>query len=138
MAIIAQILFIILTATALYLFSKNLLLIRRNILIGKAGFVNDQKARRWKNVFLLALGQKKMFKKPIVAILHLILYVGFIIINIELLEIMADGILGTHRIFESYFEKFELASLYNFIINSFEILAALVFVACIVFLVRRN
>jgi ferredoxin len=138
MAIIAQILFIILTATALYLFSKNLLLIRRNILIGKAGFVNDQKVRRWKNVFLLALGQKKMFKKPIVAILHLILYVGFIIINIELLEIMADGILGTHRIFESYFEKFELASLYNFIINSFEILAALVFVACIVFLVRRN
>ena len=138
MAIIAQILFIILTATALFLFSKNLLLIRRNILIGKAGFVNDQKVRRWKNVFLLALGQKKMFKKPIVAILHLILYVGFIIINIELLEIMADGILGTHRIFESYFEKFELASLYNFIINSFEILATLVFVACIVFLVRRN
>ena len=138
MAIIAQILFIILTATALYLFSKNLLLIRRNILIGKAGFVNDQKARHWKNVFLLALGQKKMFKKPIVAILHLILYVGFIIINIELLEIMADGILGTHRIFESYFEKFELASLYNFIINSFEILAALVFVACFIFLVRRN
>jgi ferredoxin len=138
MAIIAQILFTILTITALYLFGKNLLKIRRNILIGKAGFANDQKARRWKNVFLLALGQKKMFKKPIVAILHLIIYVGFIIINIELLEIMADGILGTHRIFESYFEKFELASLYNFIINSFEILAALVFVACIIFLVRRN
>jgi len=138
MAIIAQILFIILTATALSLFGKNLLKIRRNILIGKAGFWNDQKARRWKNVFLLALGQKKMFKKPIVAILHLIVYVGFIIINIELLEIIADGILGTHRIFESYFEKFELASLYNFIINSFEILAALVFVACILFLARRN
>ena len=138
MAIIAQILFIILTATALFLFGKNLLKIRRNILIGKAGFANDQKARRWKNVFLLALGQKKMFKKPIVAILHLILYVGFIIINIELLEIMADGILGTHRIFETFFKQFELASLYNFIINSFEILAALVFVACIIFLVRRN
>ena len=138
MAVIAQILFIILTVTALYLFGKNLLKIRRNILIGKAGFANDQKARRWKNVFLLALGQKKMFKKPIVAILHLILYVGFIIINIELLEIMADGILGTHRIFETYFKQFGLASLYNFIINSFEILAALVFVACIIFLVRRN
>jgi len=138
MAVIAQILFIILTATALYLFGKNLLKIRRNILIGKARFVNDQKAKRWKNVFLLALGQKKMFKKPIVAILHLILYVGFIIINIELLEIMADGILGTHRIFETYFEQFELASLYNFIINSFEILAALVFLACVVFLIRRN
>ena len=138
MAIIAQILFTILTITALYLFGKNLLKIRRNILIVKAGFLNDQKARRWKNVFLLALGQKKMFKKPIVAILHLILYVGFIIINIELLEIMADGVLGTHRIFETYFEQFGLASLYNFIINSFEILAALVFVACIIFLARRN
>lgn len=138
MAIIAQILFIFLTGTALYLFSKHLLKIRRNILIGKAGFANDQKAKRWKNVFLLALGQKKMFKKPIVAILHIILYVGFVIINIELLEIMADGILGTHRIFETYFEKFELASLYNFIINSFEILAALVLVACIIFLARRN
>jgi ferredoxin len=138
MAIIAQILFIILTATALYLFSKNLLKIRRNFLIGKAGFVNDQKAKRWKNVFLLALGQKKMFKKPIVAILHIILYVGFIIINIELLEIMADGLLGTHRIFESYFEKMDAISIYNFVINSFEILAALVFVACIIFLARRN
>ena len=138
MSIIGQILFIILTATALSLFGKNLLKIRRNILIGKTDFLNDQKIRRWKNVILLALGQKKMFKKPIVAILHLILYVGFIIINIELLEIMADGILGTHRIFESYFEKFGLASLYNFIINSFEILAAMVFVACILFLARRN
>ena len=138
MAIIAQILFTILTITALYLFGKNLLKIRRNILIGKAGFLNDQKARRWKNVFLLALGQKKMFKKPIVAILHLILYVGFIIINIELLEIMADGVLGTHRIFETYFEQFGLASLYNFIINSFEILAALVFVACIIFFGKKK
>lgn len=138
MAIIAQILFIILTATALYLFSKNLLIIRRNILIGKAGFVNDQKTRRWKNVFLLALGQKKMFKKPVVAILHLILYIGFIIINIELLEIMADGILGTHRIFETYFDKIGAGSFYYFIINSFEILAAFVLMACIVFLVRRN
>ncbi|NBT08921.1 MAG: (Fe-S)-binding protein [Chitinophagia bacterium] len=138
MAIIAQILFIILTATALYLFSKNLLIIRRNILIGKAGFVNDQKTRRWKNVFLLALGQKKMFKKPVVAILHLILYIGFIIINIELLEIMADGILGTHRIFETYFDKIGAGSFYYFIINSFEILAAFVLLACIVFLVRRN
>lgn len=138
MATLAQILFFILTATALYLFSKNLLKIRRNILIGKVGFVNDQKAKRWKNVFLLALGQKKMFKKPVVAILHLMLYVGFIIINIELLEIIADGLLGSHRIFEVYFDKIGASSFYHFIINSFEILAALVLLACIVFLVRRN
>jgi len=138
MAVIAQILFIILTAAALFLFGKNLLSIRRNILIGKASFVNDQKARRWKNVFLLALGQKKMFRKPLVAILHIIVYVGFIIINIELLEIIADGVLGTHRIFESIFEKYGWLNFYDFIINSFEILAALVLIACIVFFARRN
>ena len=138
MAVIAQILFIILTAAALFLFGKNLLSIRRNILIGKASFVNDQKARRWKNVFLLALGQKKMFRKPLVAILHIIVYVGFIIINIELLEIIADGVLGTHRIFESIFEKYGCSNFYDFIINSFEILAALVLIACIVFFARRN
>ncbi len=138
MAVIAQILFIILTAAALFLFGKNLLSIRRNILIGKASFVNDQKARRWKNVFLLALGQKKMFRKPLVAILHIIVYVGFIIINIELLEIIADGVLGTHRIFESIFEKYGWSNFYDFIINSFEILAALVLIACIVFFARRN
>jgi len=138
MAVIAQILFIILTAAALFLFGKNLLSIRRNILIGKASFVNDQKAIRWKNVFLLALGQKKMFRKPLVAILHIIVYVGFIIINIELLEIIADGVLGTHRIFESIFEKYGWLNFYDFIINSFEILAALVLIACIVFFARRN
>jgi hypothetical protein len=138
MAVIAQILFIILTAAALFLFGKNLLSIRRNILIGKASFVNDQKAIRWKNVFLLALGQKKMFRKPLVAILHIIVYVGFIIINIELLEIIADGVLGTHRIFESIFEKYGWSNFYDFIINSFEILAALVLIACIVFFARRN
>ncbi len=138
MAVIAQILFIILTAAALFLFGKNLLSIRRNILIGKASFVNDQKARRWKNVFLLALGQKKMFRKPLVAILHIIVYVGFIIINIELLEIIADGVLGTHRIFESIFEKYGWSNFYDFIINSFEILAALVLIACIIFFARRN
>lgn len=138
MAMIAQILFIIISASAIFLFTKQLLRIRRNIFIGKNNFLSDQKAKRWKNVFLLALGQKKMFKKPIVAFLHLIVYLGFIIINIELLEIMIDGILGTHRIFETYFEKWGFPFLYNVIITIFELLAALVIMACVFFLTRRN
>lgn len=138
MAMIAQILFIIISASAIFLFTKQLLRIRRNIFIGKNNFLSDQKAKRWKNVFLLALGQKKMFKKPIVAFLHLIVYLGFIIINIELLEIMIDGILGTHRIFETYFEKWGFPFLYNVIITIFELLAALVIIACVFFLTRRN
>jgi heterodisulfide reductase subunit C len=133
MALIAELLFGIVTATAFYLFGKKMLAIRRNILIGKDVNLSDAPAQRWKNVFLLALGQKKMFRNPLVAVLHIILYVGFIIINIELLEIILDGILGTHRIFEKY-----LGGFYQWIINSFEILAALVIIACIVFFTRRN
>jgi heterodisulfide reductase subunit C len=133
MALIAELLFGIVTATAFYLFGKKMLVIRRNILIGKDLNLSDAPSQRWKNVFLLALGQKKMFRNPLVAVLHIILYVGFIIINIELLEIILDGILGTHRIFEKYLGEF-----YYFIINCFEILAALVIIACIIFFARRN
>ena len=83
MALIAEILFSILTGNALFLFGKNFLTIRRNILIGKAAFINDRPGDRWKQVLILALGQKKMFRNPLVAILHIFLYVGFIIINID-------------------------------------------------------
>ncbi len=133
MALIAELLFGLITVAAFFLFGKNLFAIRRNILIGKEINLSDQPSRRWKNVLLLALGQKKMFRNPLVAVLHIIVYVGFIIINIELLEIIVDGILGTHRAFASY-----LGSCYNFVINSFEILAALVFIACVIFFSRRN
>ena len=133
MALIAPILFCILTGISFFVFGKKILAIRRNILIGKPQKLNDNPSQRWKNVLLLALGQKKMFKNPLVAILHLIVYVGFIIINIELLEIIVDGITGAHRSFAPYFGDF-----YKYIINSFEILAALVLVACIFFLTRRN
>ena len=133
MALIAEILFSILTGTALFLFSKNLLTIRRNILIGKEAFINDRPAERWKQVILLAFGQKKMFRNPLVAILHLFVYVGFIIINIELLEIIVDGITGSHRAFAPL-----LGTCYDLLINSFEILAALVLIACVVFYSRRN
>ncbi len=133
MAYLSELLFGLTTAIALYLFSKKLLAIKRNISIGKDIDLTDQPIRRWKNVFLLALGQKKMFRNPLVAFLHIIVYVGFIIINIELLEIIADGTTGHHRLFSNF-----LGIFYNFLINSFEILAALVLIACIVFFSRRN
>jgi ferredoxin len=133
MAMIAQLLFTCITLVAIGLFIKNLLGIRSNIFLGKPLDLTDNKAKRWRNVFLLAFGQKKMFRNPLVAVLHLVVYVGFIIINIELLEIMVDGMAGTHRIFAPF-----LGSYYSFVINSFEILALLVLLACIVFLTRRN
>ena len=133
MEFISNIIFLLLTVIAFYIFAKKILRIKRNIHLGKSIELNDQPLARWKNVFMLALGQKKMFRNIPVALLHLILYVGFIIINIELLEIIIDGIAGTHRFFAPF-----LGGLYPFLINSFEILAFLVFIACIFFLSRRN
>jgi len=133
MEFISSIIFLLLTVIAFYIFAKKLLTIKRNIHLGRSIELNDQPIARWKNVFLLALGQKKMFRNIPVALLHLILYVGFIIINIELLEIIIDGIAGTHRFFAPF-----LGVLYPILINSFEVLALLVFVACIFFLSRRN
>ena len=133
MAYVAGILFTAITLIAFFVFFKKLGKIGRNIHLGKPFQINDQKGRRMQNVLLLAFGQKKMFRNPLVAILHLFVYVGFIIINIELLEIIIDGIAGTHRIFKPYFGDF-----YDFLINSFEILALLVLVACVIFLTRRN
>ncbi len=107
--------------------------IKRNILLGRDEDLSDQSSLRWRNVILLALGQKKMFRNPTVAIMHLIIYAGFIIINIEVLEIVLDGILGKHRIFLE-----PLGGFYTFLINFFEILALAVTAVCVVFLARRN
>ena len=90
-----QILFIIVAGFAIWFFSKKVKEIRRNILLGKDEDYSDNPSARWKNLLLLAFGQKKMFKKPLVAVMHLAIYVGFIIINLEVLEIVLDGILGT-------------------------------------------
>jgi ferredoxin len=133
MQILAQLAFIGCLSAAVWLFSKKVKEIRRNILLGRPEDLTDNPKERWKNMILLALGQKKMFANPTVAILHLILYAGFIIINIEVLEILIDGITGYHRIFRE-----PLGAFYSFLINSFEILALLVLVACVIFLVRRN
>ena len=130
---IQQILFLLLTIVAVWLFAKKAKEIRRNILLGVDENLNDRPAERWKNLLLLALGQKKMFRYPLVAFMHFIIYAGFIIINIEVLEIVLDGIFGTHRMFAPM-----LGSFYSFLINFFEILALGVIVVCIAFLARRN
>ncbi len=133
MQYLPQVLFLVLCVAGTGLFAKKAAQIRRNIFLGKAEALNDQPALRWRNLFLLALGQKKMFKNPLVAVLHLVIYGGFIIINLEVLEIVLDGLLGSHRLFLPF-----LGSLYSFLLNTFELLAAGVILVCIIFLVRRN
>ncbi|MEJ7677439.1 MAG: hypothetical protein WKG06_06125 [Segetibacter sp.] len=133
MQIIQQILFILILSSAIWLFSKNVKNIRRNILLGRDIELSDNKVERWKRVLLLAFGQKKMFKYPLVAVMHFVIYAGFIIINIEILEIILDGIFGTHRLFAP-----ALGSAYSWLINTFEILAFGVLTACVIFLLRRN
>ena len=133
MHLLQQILFLILVAVSTWFFSKKIRFVRRNILLGRDVEMGGNSAERWKKVLLLALGQKKMFKYPLVALMHLIIYAGFVIINLEVLEIVLDGILGTHRLFLP-----ALGPLYSWLINSFEVLAAGVLLVCVVFLVRRN
>jgi len=133
MQIIQQVLFVLVSAIAIWLFAKKVREISRNIKLGHDEDFSDNKSERWKNVLLLAFGQKKMFRNPLVAILHFFVYAGFIIINIEVLEIVLDGIFGTHRLFAK-----PLGGFYTFLINAFEILAVLVIVACAIFLIRRN
>ncbi len=133
MQYLPQIAFVILSGLGIWLFTQNILQIKSNILLGKAEDLSDNPSLRWKNLLLLAFGQKKMFRNPTVAIMHLIIYAGFIIINIEVLEIVLDGLLGTHRIF---FEP--LGIWYPLLINFFEILAVGVIGVCVIFLARRN
>jgi ferredoxin len=133
MSYLQQILFIIIAGIAVYLFAKKAMQIRRNILLGKDEAYNDNPSARWKNMLLLAFGQKKMFRNPLVAVMHFVVYAGFIIINIEVLEIFIDGVTGTHRLFAGWFGGF-----YTFLINAFEFLAVGVLVFCAIFLARRN
>ncbi len=133
MQLAQQILFLLISAIAIFFFGKKVKEIGRNIKLGRDENLNDNPSQRWKNLLLLALGQKKMFRNPLVAVMHFFVYAGFIIINIEVLEIVLDGILGTHRLFAS-----ALGGFYTFLINCFEVLALLVLVACLIFLVRRN
>ncbi len=133
MEIIFQAAFIILAGVAIWLFTKKAKEIRRNIFLGRPETINDNPGQRWKNVVMLALGQKKMFKNPLVAVMHFVIYAGFIIINAEVLEIVLDGLLGTHRLFAP-----ALGTFYSWLINGFEFLAVGVIAVCVIFLTRRN
>ena len=133
MAYIPNIIFAIILIYAILFFSKNIRSIVRNIYRGKPIDRSDQPAKRWGNVFRIALGQSKMVDRPISGILHIIVYVGFVVINIELIEIVLDGLLGTHRLFAPY-----MGSMYNVLIATFEVFAALVFISVVIFWLRRN
>ncbi len=130
---ISSIVFILLSVTAIVVFSKNAVKIKRNILIGKDIDRTDNASERWKTMILVAFGQKKMFARPIPAILHLFLYVAFVITQIELIEIFVDGVAGTHRVFRD-----ALGGFYTFIISFIEVLSLLAFVGTVAFLARRN
>ena len=132
MEYLPNILFAIALVLGIGFFARNIKKLSRNIKLGKTVDTSDNKAQRFKNMARIALGQTKMVVRPIAGFMHIIVYVGFIIINIEVLEIIIDGLLGTHRIFAF------LGSLYDFLIGSFEILAFLVIVAVFVFWIRRN
>lgn len=132
MAYLQQIFFLIAFATAAYFIARRVSLIRKTILLGKSEDRTDQPARRLSTMLKVAFGQKKMFDRPIVGILHFAVYAGFVIINLEILEIIIDGLFGTHRIFAA-----PLGGFYPFMINFFEVLALAVVVACVVFLIRR-
>ena len=129
---IGQFIFILVFTGFTFLFIKNFRKILRNINLGKDIDRTYNSTARWKIMTRVALGQSKMVSRPIAGFLHLLIYVGFVIINIEVIEIIIDGIFGTHRVLSF------LGPFYAFIIGAFEILAALVLIACVFFLTRRN
>ncbi|WP_276166262.1 (Fe-S)-binding protein [Zobellia alginiliquefaciens] len=132
MEYLPNIIFLVVLLVGIGFFVRNVKRLSRNIKLGKDVDVSDNTGQRWKNMAKIALGQTKMVVRPIAGFLHIIVYVGFIIINIEVVEIILDGLLGTHRLFAP------LGTVYDILIASFEVLAFLVIVAVTVFWVRRN
>jgi heterodisulfide reductase subunit C len=130
---VLQVLFLIIAAAAILLFSLNARKIIRNIRLGKPIDRSDRPSERLAVMLKVAFGQSKMAKRPVAFVLHLFVYLGFVIINLEVLEIIIDGLFGTHRIFAA-----PLGGMYNVLIASFEILALLVLIGVIVFFARRN
>lgn len=130
---LSSLLFMLVAGAAIWLAWKGFRRIRRNIFLGKPEAIGGQVGERWGRVLLVALGQKKMFKNWLPAVLHLFIYVAFLITQVELIEIFTDGIFGTHRFFAPY-----LGGFYTFVISFIEVLSVLAFVATIIFLARRN
>ncbi|MEQ8927270.1 MAG: 4Fe-4S dicluster domain-containing protein [Fulvivirga sp.] len=133
MEYLQQVLFLIVVGVAAFILSKRIKHIKSAIQLGKDVDLSDNKSARLNNMLLVAFGQQKMFKRIIPAFLHLLIYVGFLVINLEVLEFVLDGILGTHRLFAPYLGPF-----YNILMNVFEFLAIAVLFSCVVFLIRRN
>lgn len=131
---IQSIIFLLLAFAGIGLFVRNILKIKRNILLGKAENRSDNPIKRWKLVLRIAVGQGKMLTRPVAGILHLVVYIGFVIINIELIEIFVDGIWGTHR----YFGKILPFPLYNLTTGTVDILSFSVLIAVTLFFIRRN
>ncbi|MAB30674.1 MAG: Fe-S oxidoreductase [Formosa sp.] len=132
MTFLPNIIFGLILVAGIGFFVRNIQRLRRNIKLGVDIPIEGPSKQRWANMARIALGQSKMVKRPISGLLHIIVYLGFIIINIEVLEIVIDGLLGTHRIFSS------IGSIYGILIGTFEILALLVFISVIFFWTRRN
>ncbi|HSY77917.1 MAG TPA: (Fe-S)-binding protein, partial [Bacteroidia bacterium] len=129
---ISQIIFALVLITAIVLFTKAVGKISRNIKLGKPFDRSDRSGDRWKAMFMVAIGQSKMVKRPFAGVLHIFVYAGFVIINIEVVEILIDGVAGTHRVLSF------LGPFYTFLITAFEYLAVAVAVSCAIFLIRRN
>jgi len=130
---VQQIAFILILAIAIFFIRKRVLRIKSNILLGKKNPIKDHPGIRLSNMMLVAFGQKKMFKRFIPAFLHFFIYAGFLIINIEVLEFIIDGVAGTHRIFAPF-----LGGLYPVLMNFFEFLAVAVLISCGIMFMRRN
>lgn len=132
-----QILFLIVVLIAAFFFFRRVIRIRKNILLGQDEDRSDQPTKRMRSMLLVAFGQKKMFKKPIPAFLHLLIYIGFLVINIEGIEFFLDGITGKHRTIARFLQRVDLTGFYTATLNIFEFLAFLVIVSCVFFLIRR-
>ena len=129
---VSNLIFALCLGIASFFFGRNVIKVRRNIMLGRDIDRSDRSRDRWMTMARVALGQSKMVVRPVAGFLHILVYVGFVIINIEVLEIVIDGLLGTHRVFAF------MGAFYSFLIGSFEILAFLVLLACVLFMIRRN
>ena len=134
MQYIDNVIFFICLVIGLGLFARSMKEIYQNIMLGKLINRSDHKAERWKTMAEVALGQSKMVKRPVAGIMHIFVYVGFVIINLELIEIFIDGLFGTHRFLETVIG----ATAYKYFTATLEILALLVIIAVVVFFIRRN
>ena len=129
---VSNLIFALCIGIASFFFGRNVIKVKQNINLGRDIDRSDRSRDRWMTMARVALGQSKMIVRPVAGFLHILVYVGFVIINIEVLEIVIDGLIGTHRVFAF------MGAFYNLLIGSFEILAFLVLLACVLFITRRN